>query len=248
MRIAWSMLLSVLIAGWSLDAKALLIDDFSVGSTNITANSGTTSVQDVESVAGVLGGEREVTVVWNGPAGNTGDLNGRIAGDSYQHGQGPAVRGQSYLVYDGSGDANNDPIDIAATGLGGIDLTADGAFAFALDLLFADLTGSNALKILVYTDENNYSELSRVISAAAPPAVRYLFPFASFVQGLGATGAADFTNVGAIVLVIEGNSEPALDVQIDHFATVVPEPASLVLMGIGLSCFGMRRLRSRRQA
>ena len=69
--------------------------------------------------------------------------------------------------------------------------------------------------------------------------------FASF-STISGTGA-DFTNVGAIELEIQGKF-PATDLQLDFIksgTTVIPEPSTVVLTGLGLLAFVLYRRRRR---
>lgn len=245
--------LMAMLAGVAPQANAVVIDSFDDGMVDITVNSGSDTERVVESgLGGVLGGERETTAFYSAADSSmSGDLTTRInnlGSGELNMGQDPGVAGWTALVYDGTGDSN-DPgtsVDIDFTGLGGVDLTADAHTMFVLDVLFADQSASQVLDIRVYTDENNYSELLRSIDSPIASQTQFAFNFADFVVGAGASGAADFANVGAIVLAIDGRLEPALDVTIDEFRTaLIPEPATLMLFGIGLSCAGARRLRKR---
>jgi len=236
----------------SRSASAIVIDSFDEGAINLSANAANPFVQGVATGAGIIGGEREVTAIYN-PAGSSAldfvDVRTDFANQgNFSHSQDAGVAGLSVIVYDG---ADGDPSSIDFNGLGGLDLTADGSSAFLFNVLFADQSVSNVLDLRVYSSATAYSDLfysfPGPISPSSPQQV--LFTYANFTQGAGALTGADFTNVGAILLAVDGRLEPALDLRLDSLVTnenpTVPEPATLGLVGLGLSCLGFLKSRKR---
>lgn len=247
MKKVWLMIAALMLVGGAPKASALLIDDFSDGNTSLVTNTLNDQDRDVDASAVALGGERESTAVYYfSPASSTpGNHNLRVnflAGGKVQHSQDAGVAGASYFVYDGAGDTNTSlPIDVDGDGLGGVDLSNSTKFVFTID--FADLAVTNVLGVRVYSGDGNFSELNQSLPAiGSTTTVDFLFSNFAVTSGTG----ADFSNVGAIVFFINGQTEQALDVVIDKFETdepVIPEPATLTMLGLGLAGLGAIRRR-----
>jgi hypothetical protein len=208
----------------SRGARAIVIDTFDAGALGFVPPGSTAQGQ----VAGaMLGGERDESVT------NTSATGGILAGASggaYGYGAIGAT-GSGLLTWDGAdASAALDPL-----GLGGVDFTESGAHdAFSLEILANDL--SAPLVLTVYTSLTDFSQITVATSggfASGPPQTLEI-PFASFT----ATGAgADFANVGALTLLIDGLSEPQLDVTLGSIATsalAIPDPGTFGLLGFGL--------------
>jgi hypothetical protein len=225
-------LLMLMVVG---SAQALLIDAFSHPplSQNISAPGPAGSASSsVAGLANVLGGERDMRIqVTAGTAQNSLDLSANSGGNSLlSHSQGSDIKGHSTLEWDG---ADGDPLNLNPTGLGGVDLTV-GATQDAIRYLidFDDLPVSLTMK--VYTNAANFSTHTLALPGLTFNTIKDV-KYSDFAVG-GGTGA-DFTNVGAITLFIDGTAFTAIDLRLDFLETtntVIPEPGSLILLGVGI--------------
>lgn len=95
------------------------------------------------------------------------------------------------------------------------------------------------MTLTAYTDGANFSTATVALPGSVPPQQSLTVLFTDFAVA-GGTGA-DFTNIGAFSLYIDGSATPALTVVLD---SVVPEPStdSLLLFGI-LMLASIRRYR-----
>jgi cysteine-rich repeat protein len=216
--VAWS--------GSGAAAAGIVIDSFdtdqAVGRTGVGTATGT--VGGVSTA--IIGGERDVLVTVTSGTGTLNvDANLSLAG-GLSHASAGLVRGTALITYDGN---DNDAATLDATGLGGVDLTNGGADNLLyVSLPFADLGAS--IRVTVYSDATRCSTLSQAVPGGvrAPPLPRaLLFPFASFSQGAGCTGTADFTSAGAVTLLIDGTSIGATDLSLELFATGVADLGDL---------------------
>jgi len=196
-------------------SQAVIIDSFDTQQLPVSLQSpadiGNTAGSS-QAAAEAIGGIRNYNAeLLGGSFGN--QVRAFVGGGLYNHVQDPSVTGRSQLIYDGSAD----PLNVDATGLGGIDLT-DGGTSNAIEVrvVFADQGGS--IVIEVYTDANNRSTVTIPITVTATEEI-FIVPFTDFVTAAGASGPADFSNVGALTLDVDGATTAALDVQLDLLQT-----------------------------
>lgn len=170
-------------------------------------------------------------------SGNSGgvsaDVNNSLpSGLSYA--SGPVTDGNAIIVWDG-GEATS-AIDYA--GRAGVDLT-QGSLNNMISLLTTSDLGAT-LRLTIDTSSAKYSFFDLPI--AADPAFTLALvntPFASFTDvGTG----ADFTNVGAIELKIDGSTD-GVDVQVDELKAI-PEPSAAMLVVFAVTgALGVRKRR-----
>jgi hypothetical protein len=130
------------------------------------------------------------------------------------------------IVWDGP-DAS--PV-VDYTGLGGVDFTAGGAEdSVVMPLLANNL--SAPLVLTAYTDASNFSTVTVNSPGGVPPIVDLAVLFTDFVD-VGPLGGADFTNIGAFSLFIDGSGAQDLNLELDAMTTPEPSTATLLVFGI----------------
>jgi hypothetical protein len=165
----------------------------------------------------ILGGERDIKVEKTGGK-LFRSVKAVVSDGELAHSQDRDSYGYTLVSWDG----DDDDAETLAYALNA-DLTAGGADRFYLGLNTADHSGANLI-VTVYTDAAQWSVLAKTVSATAEPQV-YTFVFTDFVAGTGASGPADFANVGAITLEVDGRSVNNLDLSLEFFATQIPNGA-----------------------
>ncbi len=206
----------------SVPASAIVIDNFSTtqGPLDRTAPGHTgIPISSVAVGGGILGGERdiEVNLISTTPAGN--GISVVVA--SFNHSQDGGIRGTSFTSWDGV-DGNGSSGAVAHTGLSSTDLTVGGTHsALLIEILSADLMSTIVFE--VFTNAANSSKYTLNLTGGAFNDV-HVIPYASFVTNLGA--GANFTNVGAITMLVDGSTVPALDVVIARIETTPQLTAS----------------------
>ncbi len=195
-------------------AIGTLIDHFDTSpSQGTTATWNGSLVTESSSVVdgAVLGGARDLTVsISNGSnPGQTIQANVNLGGDSkLTIATGSTLRGRTIVQWDG----NDGSPTLSATGLGGVDLEAGGFDRFLLAISSQDVPAT--LIIRVYTDATNWSQYSFLQSETIYSFQPKIFPimYSNFIIGDG-TGA-DFTNVGAVELEVDGTALVSSDLDI----------------------------------
>ncbi|MCL4206106.1 MAG: DUF11 domain-containing protein [Pirellulaceae bacterium] len=193
------------------------IDSFDVTAQTVEVSSLVpTSNSDSVAASEAIGGERDIFVELTAGAGDiemkVRHLNRPILSFSADSG---AV-GRGIVTWDGP---DNDADQLDADGLGGYDLTENGANLGIRLLQGADLPGG-LVTVRVYTDAGNFSTFSQSIpqTPLGTADVETIFWFAGFTVAAGS--GADFTDVGAIELEIQG--VPSMDAQIDELGMIGP--------------------------
>lgn len=230
----------VLSGGQQLRAD-FFVDTFDTfQTTNVNfAPSGYKSAFSFKAAAEAVGGERDMLVERTGTSGLVRfDVNNSYLGAA-SFASGPTVPGRGTLTWDGADGLSTTNV----TGLGGVDLTQSGANDKFLLRLISDLGAT--LTIKAYTDAANFS----MASVAVPTNLSFILThqgilFSSFTIGGGS--GANFANIGAISMEVDGTGNPGTDVVFDYVITtaLVPEPSSaaLWLLGAtGLACARRRR-------
>jgi hypothetical protein len=216
------------------EARSITIDAWTTEQTT-TVSSPASSASTVATGAGVLGGEREISVTRaSGPVVTMSAASGSLA-----YGQIAGALGTGSVIWDGvDGGGALDP-----TGLGGVDFTdAATSTEISIPLLFSDLPG--VLRLTAYTDGANASQFTMVLPGSIPPDPQSVLTilFSSF--GVLAGSGADFSNIGAFVLEVDGSSQAGLDFETGVIQTIAtPELQTAFLLGAGLMGLSLRARR-----
>ncbi|MCI0361148.1 MAG: DUF11 domain-containing protein [Planctomycetaceae bacterium] len=181
----------------------------------VTADNTTLSNNSSADHAGAIGGERDMVVVLTNPAmGESVTLDSssnRLRFDSSL-----AAQGDFTVVYDGN---DNDATTTAHTGLGSVNLTANGATSIKAQVQ-ADHDNAT-IRLRVYTNATDYSDATFTIPGTNV-ATDVVFDFATdFALGAGATNPANFSNVGAIEVLVETTTN-ATDGQVNLLGAFGP--------------------------
>jgi uncharacterized repeat protein (TIGR01451 family) len=198
---------------WFATSQAqVLIDDFSTFQGPVTRTApGDVGIPEYSTVVGggIIGTERDIRVdLIAGPSGNRIS----VVVSSFFHSQDAGITGTSLTVWDG---ADGDGSVIDHTGLGGVDLT-DGNTQNALEVLIVSADLNAAVEFEVFTDAGNSSTFLLNLPAGAANET-HVIPYANFVTNLGA--GADFSNVGAITMFVDGSAVASLDVIVELLRT-----------------------------
>lgn len=215
----------------ALVATPITLDDFLVEQDVGAPGAGIFILENSQVEAG-LGGFRDMEVTSDGTGFAKTLLEAKDGLLGFSNAVG--VTGTGTVVWDG----DDDPTVINTTGLGGMDITAGGLNSILMNVVSSDLPDLG-VTFSIYDMDSNVSSLSYIINPPIPASSgpkEIAFFFDDFV------GGADFTNVGAIALTLDGPED--IDAKIDLVEIVelidsdprvrVPDPTSV----LGLLAFG----------
>ena len=205
-----SLALALIIVGVAL-AAAVAIDTFDDGSQDLNANPVAHTVEGSVTDS-MVGGERDTQVNWL-----SGSSEVRVGIDLYDNNRfifspGPGVIGTALLQWDGVDNS----IALNATGLKPKDLT-DGGKNDCIVLRVLANDSPVAVTLRVYTDDTHWSRYTidtpgNVIDGSV---VDLVIPFTSFT--IGGVGVANFADVGAVEMFVDGSLHEGADVSLDFF-------------------------------
>ena len=193
----------------------ITVDDWltSQSPLTLTVPGITSSTVTASPITHVLGTERDFAIA----LANTGNISASVAGGLLQYTQGTTAQAAGRITWDG---VDGNALALDATGLDGLDLT-DAGWQNAF-LLQASANADVTFTVTVYSNATNASQYVYLYSPGSITILVPLrFPFADFIPILG-TGAV-FTNVGAVVLDIQGNGA-GLNLQTSEFSTTFIYP------------------------
>lgn len=180
-------------------------------------NAGSNTAGSTVTSTSVIGGKRQLFVENVSSPIPVNRVETRIELGYLVYSEDSSVRGATVLTYNGNltNTTTLTPgvyIPSNPTGLGGMDLTKDGGTKFVLRVTGYDYPFSTAMPITFRVFDASDSsgnkrsqyvyQLNQAVNPGTPLTVE--IPFANFAAGPG--GAADFTNVGAIQVIINGVS------------------------------------------
>merc|ERR1712137_964111 len=169
----------------------LVIDPFTPNTQTIVIEINSASLPQAQSVftqsSGILGGERDLQLTAeSGPSGRI--LTAGVSDGQYVISTPNSASGFSLMQYDG---ADSD-INLNTSGLGGVDLTTGSGDALNT-LIQTDI--STSYTFTIYSGSASSSIQIDIPPSTSPES--YELRFSDF------TGNADFTNVGAIEILVE---------------------------------------------
>ena len=203
-------------SGQATGATGALIDSFNTTSQSVTAaDPGSSTDSSFALAPEAIGGERDMFVALTSIASSLQlNANGVVPGVLVFDASSGAT-GNRRIIYDGT---DGDPLTLAATGLGGLNLTASDAVGFRLRI-GADQVST--LVIRAYSSATNFSIANVSIpNTGGTPDQTVIVRYGDFSVA-GGTGA-NFSSIGAIEVAIEAGT--AVDAQVD-----IIETASIVV-------------------
>lgn len=209
-----------------------VIDAFNQTAVVISANLGSPTAESNLPAPEAIGGRRKIELLYGGGTADV-DASVNTATNRFTLGSADDTFGTAILRYDGdaSGIALN-PIGLDPADLGLVNLSGgDADSGLVLQVFRETPVVGQFYTVRIYTDANNFSEIERPFDPVIVNA-NYLdfVPFSLFAPGAGATGPADFTDVGAIELEVTTVADQ--NIRVSVFEAIEPRDLAVDLRNL----------------
>ena len=192
------------------------IDSFSSSQSVTVSNLGQMTSASTIAAPDALGGYRNIYEQLTSSYGESDIESNAWSQGLLEYNSSATGAATRYVAWDGNNSAN--PAVVNYTGLGGVDLT-DGGKATGVEFQMGADHDNGTITIVVYKDAGDYSMATVTVPNTGGAATGSVFvPFNNFT--LGAGSGANFSDVGAVVMKITGNS--AVNGQITAVLAVGP--------------------------
>lgn len=209
-----------------------VIDAFNQTPVIISATAGATTAESNLATPEAIGDRRKIVLTYGGGTA-TVDASVNTATNRFTLGSSDDTFGTAILRYDGDGSSIAlNPIGLDPAGLGIVNLSAgDADSGLVLQVFRETAIVGQFYTLRVYTDANNFSQVDRLFNPAFINA-NYLdfVPFSSFGPGVGATGPANFTDVGAIELLVTTVADQ--NIRVSVFEAIEPRDLTVDLRNL----------------
>lgn len=233
---------ALLMACWNgADARGSIVIDTFTNSQGPIVQTAPGTTTDGIAAGGAIGGARKLALT---QVSASGILIGSVNVDVPNSASYGTIGGTGSLLvtWDRSTTGPLNPIGLRTGGVG-VNLSESGINQGIRFQQRSDNSGG-AITFKIYTDGTNFSTAT-IPTTPGGTFTESFIPFSSFVIA-GGTGA-DFTNVGAITLLLDGTGAPDIDIAVGGpvVATTLPEPASGILLALGTGIAGLFAVRRR---
>ncbi|MBN1811968.1 MAG: hypothetical protein JXA14_09050 [Anaerolineae bacterium] len=216
--------LALLVAGVVYAATS--IDTFDTGTQTLAAQSGSTPAYEALDTASAFGGERDAYLEYVSGSGRVNlDVDFGGTSDRFAYTSGDGVTGRAKITWDGD---DNDAQNLDPDGLGSTNLTGGGVNdGILVKVVNDDLQAGLRITAYEYNPSTDYSYASVTLPGMSPgERMDIFFPFGAFTNGAG--DGVDWTDVGSLMMDLDGTVQASVDVSIDLIeATSVREYGDL---------------------
>lgn len=236
-----TMVATFFLAASQAPAAYVYIDTFTSPTQTLeVAAGGPGSDYDYTNSTVAVGGEREALLVRTNTSTDVTSFIASSISNGITYASPATAFGYAQLTYDGI-DGTNGAGSINYAGLGSLDLTDGGINDQFLVRGGADVAGGQFI-ITVYSSSNNYSVQTLAVPGVGNDPANFTNFFFSFVGMTDFGTGADFTDVNAIVLTLNGQNQQGIDMGLNLFVAI-PEPiAWWPIAGFAGIAFLRRRL------